>query len=93
MQTKKLKLKRMVLVILSLTLFCQTSLGQTPKRLNDFSCLSREQKEQIAVCLKENLACHAALNEKKSDAPEWTAFAGVVLLSIISGMAIEHQLK
>lgn len=74
-------------------LFSQKILAEEQK--NDFSCLTREQKEAIAVCYKENYSCHQNL-KAKSDVlfePQWGAFVGVLLIGVISGMSLEHKIS
>lgn len=60
----------------------------------DFSCLSQEQEQKIAICFAENKICHDSLADAVSPPAyeeDWTVFIGVLVLGALGGMALEYN--
>ena len=83
-------------LMLSATLCSQNSLSEQPQLPKpDFSCLSREQKDQILISSQENDECHKALGQLSvppADPHEWTYFSGAFFLGCIAGIVIAGQI-
>lgn len=57
--------------------------------INNFSCLSRDQKESIAACFEQNAECHKFI-EKAVDHNErnlWEIALLTAVLGFVGGMA------
>ena len=101
------KLKTLLALCLTLnsTHYCQPLWAEPDPRLvptispeqnneNPFPCLSREQKEKIAVCFQENFACHQALADAAiAPPPTWEYVAFGALAGILAGILIDSRTR
>lgn len=91
---RKSKIPFMLFLTLSLTLYStRTSADEIPKP--DFSYLSRDQKEKIAVCFAENSACHESLSKATTDPVQdsWSVLLTATIVGVIGGLVLAHQFQ
>lgn len=93
---KKFMMKITLLVTMSSTLLSQSALAAEIKLLPDFSCLTREQKESIAICFGENDSCHESLKSVSAGAyfeSPWQSYLLAGILGLAAGMIAQNQLR
>lgn len=77
-------------------LFCQRTWPQSQPTINDFSCLTKEQKAAIEVCFEENQYCHKQVASRditsKLFSPGWDTILYFTLAGIASGMIIDYKI-
>ncbi len=76
-------------------LCCQKTSAEVNLLPNPYSCLERDQKENIAVCFEQNFDCHEALKsiakDEKSDWQSWAlAFGGGIIAEMILANQLHH---
>lgn len=89
-------LKPSLYLLTSLTVWSKNSLAQELPKPDSLMSLTRGQKEKIAICFQENLACHDSLSRATSPPTfqgEWTDFIGVFVFGLVGGMVLENQIK
>lgn len=60
--------------------------------ISNFSCLSRGQKEQIAVCFEQNAECHKYIDRAvdHNERNLWEYVLLSALLGFVGGMAVSR---
>jgi hypothetical protein len=61
-------------------------------RPEPYTSLTREQKESIAICFQQNLACHESLHAAEASTQnDWTFFLGSFILGSVATIILEAQ--
>lgn len=86
--------KLAICLTLSSMLFLDRTSGQEIPKPAFYGCLSRSEKEMVAVCFEENSECHETLHQiqSESDKNDLTYFAEALVIGILAGMVINHNL-
>lgn len=67
---------------------------QNQPNIADFSCLTKVQKEKIAICFQQNQYCHRQYDgrlDASTMLPDWQIVGWAALASFAAGMAIEYK--
>ena len=88
------KLLSVSFLTLKLLLSSNTTLADEIPR-PDFSCLTRQEKENIAVCFQENADCHLSLSKATSSPvqDDWSILLTAGLVGVIGGLVMAHQVE
>jgi hypothetical protein len=95
MQTQLFGLVLKLCLILILIVIYPSTLAQALPQKYDFSCLSRDMKEEIESCFLQNDYCHAELKKvtTPSVSSSWQVIGLAALGGILGGMVLTQQLR
>lgn len=88
-------LKTFILILIALLIPSYPTILAQDIPKPDFSCLTRTEKEEIAVCFRQDKQCHSDLEYARQEPTlesEWTYFIGTFILGGIGGVILAQQL-
>lgn len=83
------------LMLSSMVFLSPTSAQEIPK-IESYGCLSRSQKEAIAISFEENRVCHDNLSLATSPSPirdEWSDFLSAFVLGAIAAVVVQNNMR